>query len=218
MTADSDEELHAMADLIGLKTPLACTICKQWRYTNQYAQNAVEQESLDKNAKLVSKNLTAITIKTTDAHFYHKPNKDKPITEQPPLKHTETNVNVVEKPLKNFCVLTTSTEEEESTEESCSEKIKEDIHSIIGSEKMNIQKATECSATIATCLWDCMDIALTKNKTKWCWFQDKRTHHYDLIPSKRALAVKKGAIEELARARVRRLRAIIASENEAIDE
>lgn len=50
------------------------------------------------------------------------------------------------------------------------------------------------------------------------WFQDKRTHHYDLIPSKRALAVKKGAIEELARARIRRIRAVFASENKANNE
>lgn len=43
------------------------------------------------------------------------------------------------------------------------------------------------------------------------WFQARtRTPHYDLVPSKRALAVKHGAIEETGRARVRRIRASAA--------
>lgn len=50
------------------------------------------------------------------------------------------------------------------------------------------------------------------------WFQEKRTHHYDLTPTRRKLAVKHGAIEEHSRARVRRIRALIASENEANPE
>lgn len=50
------------------------------------------------------------------------------------------------------------------------------------------------------------------------WFQPHpRGNHYDLTPSRRALAVKYGAVEEHSRARVRRIRALIASENEAND-
>ena len=48
------------------------------------------------------------------------------------------------------------------------------------------------------------------------WFQPHpRGNHYDLTPPRRALAVKYGAIEEHSRARVRRIRALNASENEA---
>lgn len=47
------------------------------------------------------------------------------------------------------------------------------------------------------------------------WFQNKSTPHYDLTPSRRKLAVKHGAIEEYSRDRVRRIKALIASETEA---
>jgi hypothetical protein len=48
------------------------------------------------------------------------------------------------------------------------------------------------------------------------WFQPHpKGNHYDLTPSRRALAVKYGAIEEHSRDRVRRIRALFASENEA---
>lgn len=48
------------------------------------------------------------------------------------------------------------------------------------------------------------------------WYQPHFLgNHYDLTPSRRKLAIKHGAIEEHSRDRVRRIRALFATESEA---
>jgi hypothetical protein len=91
-----------------------------------------------------------------------------------------------------------------NTGDSCSEKTRGAIDSLSGSGDRDIHRDSGSCVTIATKVWDGTVTARTnvyecfyiKDKHKWCWFQDKPYHkHYDVTPSKRALAVKAGAIE-----------------------
>lgn len=209
MTADTDEELHAMADLIGLKTPLKCIICKQWALTNKFVQTVENHEYACKNVKHATNDFKTNITKTIEKNYWEMPKKEIPLIEQPHSKRMAINVNVVKRTPQNFYALTTPMEEEENTGENCLGTTEGDTAFISGLKPTIIPRSSECFATIATCLWDCMDIAHIKNKHKWCWFQPHpRGNHYDLTPSRRKLAVKHGAIEEHSRARVRRLRAI----------